>query len=185
MLNFTARTWPWILARGIIAVLIGLVTMVWPGLTLAAVATFIGIWLIVDGVGLLINAFSIPGATGGERALFVIFAIISVVAGGVALANMNATLWALAVVLAVWFVASGIGQIAVGIRIRKQVTGEWLVILAGVIAILAGVFTMFAPGAALATATIIFGAFALVYGIFLIIAAVPLRGLTKTADTTV
>ncbi|QIK72673.1 HdeD family acid-resistance protein [Propioniciclava coleopterorum] len=179
MLHFAARTWPWILARGIVAVLAGLITIVQPGIALATLAILIGIWLIADGVGLLINAFTIPLAGGGTRALLAVFGIVSVVAGGIALANMNAALSAIAVILAVWFFASGIAQIATAIRIRKAVTGEWMLIVVGVLGILCGVLTMFAPGATLATAAIMFGAFALVYGIAAIVAALRIRGLVK------
>ena len=185
MLTFVARTWPWVLARGIIAALAGLTTMVWPGLTLEVVAAFIGFWLIFDGIGLIINAFSVQGATGGERALFGIFGLISLVAGVVALTNIFATLQALAIILAVWFVASGIAQIATALRIRRFVTGEWMLILVGVIGILCGILTLFAPASVLTTAAIMFGALALVYGIAAIIASLRLRSLVKQAGSLV
>ena len=179
MFRLAARTWPWILVRGIAAALIGLITLFQPGIALVTLAILIGIWLIVDGIGMIVNGFAIPMASGGERALFVIFGVISLIAGGFALANLNAALAAIALVLALWFFVSGIAQIATAIKIRKEVTGEWMLIVAGVLAILCGVITMFAPGATLATAAMMFGAVALVYGIVVIVAAFRIRGLVK------
>lgn len=185
MLTFVARTWPWILARGIIAALAGLATIVWPGPTLIVIATFIGFWLIFDGVGLAINAFTVHDVTPGERALFGVFGLISLVVGVIAVTNVFATLQALALLLAIWFFASGIAQIATAVRIRRFVSGEWMLILVGIIGILCGFLTLFAPVAVLAATAILFGVTALVYGVAAIVASLRLRSLVKNATVRV
>lgn len=182
MFYLAARSWPWILARGIFAVIFGVLALVWPDVTLVAIALMIGFWLLLDGVGLIFNAIAASGASGGERLLFALLGVLSVVAGIIAFVNPFTTLGALAILIAVWFIVSGIGQIATAIRIRKAVTGEWLLVISGILAIIAGAITFSVPGVALATGAIIIGVVAVIYGISLVVAAVRLRKLVRDAD---
>lgn len=182
MFNLAERSWPWILLRGIAAVVIGLITLFQPNIALATLAIMLGVWLILDGIGQIINAFTIPLAPGGVRLLFVIFGIISLIAGGIALANMNAALSAVVIIAAVWLFATGIAQIVIAFRIRKVVTGEWTLFVTGVLAIACGVIALVAPATTLAAAAMMFGAFAVVYGISVIGAALRVRSLVKQTE---
>lgn len=182
MLHLASRSWPWILARGILAILFGIFTLIWPGKTLLILAVLIGIWLVMDGVGRLFNAFALRTLPGFDRVLLGIFGVISLAAGVFALANPAATLRALVILLAVWLFISGFGDIAAAISIRKEITGEWLLVVGGVLSILFGVVALLLPGVALATAAIIIGIDALVMGLVLVFSALRLRKLSRDQD---
>jgi uncharacterized membrane protein HdeD (DUF308 family) len=89
------RHWGWVLAFGIITLLIGIVAPVWPRRTLLVVAVLFGIQLIVMG-------------------------IVSVLAGIVVLVYPGISLLVLAVVLGIWLIVFGSMQIMVAFRIRSS-----------------------------------------------------------------
>ena len=84
------------------------------------------------------------------------------------------------VVIAVWAIVNGIGQIGAAIRLRREIRGEWLLAVAGVFSILLGVailaVTATVPGASLLSVGLIIGFYALLAAVALIALAFRLRG---------
>ena len=78
----------------------------------------------------------------------------------------------LLIFLAAWLIVAGVYRIMFAIRVRKEITGEWMIALSGVLAILLGVLLAAYPVAGLLTVTIWIGAAALVYGVLQVIAGV-------------
>jgi uncharacterized membrane protein HdeD (DUF308 family) len=75
------RNWGWVLAFGIITLLIGIVALVWPGRTLVVVAVLFGIQLIVMGIFRFVSAFASDDATGGTRVLLALLGVLSLIIG--------------------------------------------------------------------------------------------------------
>ena len=78
-----------------------------------------------------------------------------------------------------WAIVSGVLQIAAAVQFRKVIRGEWLLGLAGALAILFGVLLIARPAAGLLTLTLLIGWFALFYGVVLIALGFRLRGLAR------
>ena len=179
MFELASRSWPWILARGIMAILLGIIALVWPSMTLVVLAIMIGIWLVMDGVGRLVNAFALRRLAGSDRLLIGLFGLLSLVAGVIALWNPFATLGALAILMAIWLIVAGVGEITTAIAIRKAVKGEWLLVISGILAIILGIVVFAMPGASLVTIALLVGINALILGIFLVVSAFRIRKLVK------
>ncbi len=67
MLRSVGRAWAWILAFGIISILVGLLALFWPGPTLVAIAIVFAVQLIIAGIFRFVAAFAIPGESGWLR----------------------------------------------------------------------------------------------------------------------
>ncbi|SHG14695.1 HdeD family acid-resistance protein [Streptoalloteichus hindustanus] len=178
------RRWWMPAARGVAAILFGLVTLVWPAVTLLALVLLWGVFALVDGVMALSVAFS--GATArtaptGDRWTWGLLGLLGVLAGVVALLWPGITAIALALVIAVWAVVVGVLQIVAAVRLRRVIRNEWLLGIAGALTALLGVLLFVRPGTgALALVTVI-AVFAILWGVVLVLLGLRLRRLTTGA----
>src|SRR5262245_29344153 len=168
------RNW-WALAlRGVAAVLFGLIAFLMPGVTLAALVLMFGAYSLVDGVFSIIAG--IRAAERHERWWpFVLEGLLSIVVGVIAFLMPAAAAFALLFVVAAWAILTGVIRIGAAIRLRKQIRGEWFLILNGALSVLLGILIMVIPGAGLVTLMWWLGAYATIYGITLLTLAFKLR----------
>jgi len=75
----------------------------------------------------------------------------------------------------VWAFLLGIGELVAAVRLRKVVTGEWMLALAGVLAIALGVLLLVRPAAGLLTMIWFIGAYAILFGVLFIALGLKLR----------
>ena len=72
-------------------------------------------------------------------------------------------------------IVTGIFEIIGAIRLRKEIEGEWLLGLSGVLAILFGIALIAVPGAGLLSLVWMIGVFAVVIGVSQIALGIKLR----------
>jgi len=174
MISILARNW-WALAlRGVFAVLFGLVALIFPPIALMTLVLMFGAYALVDGV------FAIVAAVRAARQRtrwwpFLVEGIIGIAVGVLTFLWPGITALALLFFVAAWAILTGIFRIIAAIRLRKEMTGEWLLILSGILSVIVGALFAIFPGAgALAMARLI-GAFVLVLGILVLVLAFRLR----------
>ena len=167
------RTW-WSLAlRGVAALIFGIAAWLWPGLTLYTLILLFGLFAIADG--LFSIAVAALGLADEDRRLPLVTGIAGIVVGVVAIAWPDITAMALLYLIAVWAVITGSVTILAAIALRRELEGEWIYALIGLICVLFGVAMGSIPAAgALALAWLI-GAFAVFYGVLSLILALRLR----------
>jgi uncharacterized membrane protein HdeD (DUF308 family) len=155
----------WALAlRGLVAILFGVVAIMMPGPTLAAIIILFGIYAIADGVFAVVAA--VKGVRRGERWGAMLFqGIIGILAGAIAVFWPGIGALALTYLIAAWALVTGAFEIAAAIRLRKIIEGEWLLILAGVLSILLGVLIAIYPGTGALVLVWWLAAYALAYGV--------------------
>jgi uncharacterized membrane protein HdeD (DUF308 family) len=180
MASGLSHAWWVILVRGVVAVLFGLLALVWPGLTLLALILLFGIYAIIDGVVSFAHAFD-AGRRGQNWVWPVIVGIISIAAGIIALVWPGETALVLVFIIAAWALITGIAEIISGIALRREITDEWLLILGGVISVVFGVLVFLRPGAGALALVWLIGFYAIVLGAERIALAFRVRGLTGTA----
>jgi len=78
-------------------------------------------------------------------------------------------------VIAAWALITGAFEIVAAIRLRKQMTGEWWLVLSGVLSLVFGALLMLAPGAGALALVLWIGAYAIVLGALLVALAFRLR----------
>ena len=168
------RNW-WALAlRGVFAVLFGLIAFLMPGVTLAALVLMFGAYSLVDGVFSIIAG--IRAAERRERWWpFALEGLLDILVGLIAFFMPAAAAFALLFVVAAWAIITGVLRISAAIRLRKEIRGEWMLILSGALSVLLGIFLIFLPGAGFVTLVWWLGAYATIYGITLLTLAFRLR----------
>src|SRR6516225_1996240 len=124
MLHSLARNW-WALAlRGLVAVLFGLLTFLLPGITLVTLVLLFGAYALVDGVLNLAAFFRVAS----HHWALLIEGVIGIIAGVLTFAWPAITALVLLYVIAFWAIFTGIFEIIAGIRLRKVITNEWLLL---------------------------------------------------------
>jgi uncharacterized membrane protein HdeD (DUF308 family) len=176
-----ARNWWLFLLRGIAAVVFGLLAIVWPGITLTALAILFGIYALVDSAGSFMSAFQ-HREDAGHRALHVLEGLVALVVGAIAIVWPGITALALVVLIGIWAIATGIAEIAAAIRLRRVITNEWLLGLSGVLSVAAGVVIFVWPNAGAVAISWVIGVYAIVFGAVLIWFGTRLRGMRSTAQ---
>ena len=79
--------------------------------------------------------------------------------------------------IAAWAIVTGILAVYIAIHLRKELTGEWALVLAGVLSVLFGVLLIGRPGAGALAVVLLIACYAIVFGILLLMLAFRLRSL--------
>lgn len=180
------RLWGWILARGILALILGVLALKWPLGTLFAFTMLFAAYAFVDGLASLIGG--LQGGSAGERRTGLIFQGILGIAVGVIFVAMPLVstftyAWVTILLLAFWSVVSGIFEISAAIRLRKEIEGEFLMFLSGLFSLLLGCaivyFVLRNPAVTILSAAWLIAIYALASGIVLVVLAFRLRRLAR------
>ena len=161
-----ARNWWLVLLRGVCAIIFGILTIMWPGLSLLTLVLFYGIFALLDG-GLAIGA-AIMGGTPTPRWWLALVGVLGIAAGALTLMWPGITGLFLLFLIAGWAIVSGIFEIVGAIKLRKEIEGEWWLIATGLLSVLFGVLILMFPGAGALGIAFGIGWFAIVYGVLLV-----------------
>lgn len=167
------RSWWVSVVFGLIGIAFGLITLAKPFQALVAMAWAFGILALADGIASLLALFDKRVAIPKVWLLF--YAIASIAFGVIAISNPKATAGILFLMLSFWLIIAGIFRIIFAIRVRKEIVGEWLIALSGVLAIVLGIVFLRNPAIGLFTTAIWIGAGALAYGVLQIFAGFRFR----------
>ena len=167
----------WALAlRGVIAILFGLAALLRPGIALETLILLFGAYALVDGVFAIVGVFG--GTRGGTpRWLLFIEGVAGILAGLIAFALPQLTAFVLLYLIAAWAIITGISEIAMAIRLRQEISGEWALIVGGALSVLFGVIlAVVGPVAGLLSLVWLIGVYALAFGVMILITAFIVRG---------
>ncbi|KLL95149.1 MULTISPECIES: HdeD family acid-resistance protein [Rhodococcus] len=173
------QIWWVVLLRGILAVLFGVVALVWPGITVWALVVVFAAYAIIDGIVLVVQSIrDKPEGWGWWLAM----GVVSVLAGLVALFWPGITALALLYVIAFYAILFGITGIVGGVRFRKVPESGWVwSVLAGVVAVLFGIVLLIFPGEGILSLIVLLGIYAILFGVLLVILAFQARSAAKKA----
>ncbi len=171
------RNWGWIVVRGIAALIFGVLALVLPGVTLAALVLLWGAYALADGIIALIAAFRIRDRGKPFWALLVV-GILGIAAGILTFIWPGMTAIVLLAFIAAWSLVMGIFQIIAAVRLRKSIENEWLLGLSGLLSVIFGVLMLINPGAGALAVIWVIGAYAIVFGVLLIALGLKLRSRT-------
>jgi uncharacterized membrane protein HdeD (DUF308 family) len=164
----------WALAlRGVVAILFALVAFFLPGVTVTALILLFGAYAFVDGVFALIAGLRLA-RQHGRSAPLLLEGALNILIGLIIFIWPQEALVALVYLIAIWAVITGVALIAAGIALIRH-SGEWLLVLCGIISILLGIILFVLPTAGVIALSWWLGFYALLFGIILVAAAFRIR----------
>jgi uncharacterized membrane protein HdeD (DUF308 family) len=163
--------WWDVLLRGIIAIGFWLALLFWPGLSLAVFLLLFAAFAFFDGILMLFQAVTIKDGRWLGR---VVHGVLAIIAAAAAVMLPGWTLLAIAMLIGVYWMLTGILQIAVAIDFRKALKGELLLIAAGILSVIVGVLLFFYPITGLAALAQVIGIFSIASGIILLVLSAKL-----------
>lgn len=173
METLTKRVSTWVGLRGALALIFGIVLLVYPEISLAALVLTFGAVAFVDGIAMIVSAVADRHVSGRGWTIFQ--GILSIVTGVVVWVWPDLSALALLYVIGTWAIVIGLLQIGSAFELLLDGGDRALLVLAGLVSIAFGVIMWVHPGAgALALITLI-SAFAIVTGTTLLVTSFRIR----------
>ena len=174
-----ARNWWSLVIRGLVAIVLGIVTFAWPGITVGALVLLFGVYALLDGVVSIVGAWK--AARVHERwGALILEGIIGIAAAAVTAILPGITALALVYLIAAWALVTGALEIVAAIRLRQYISHEWLLALSGAASLLFGILALLLPLAGAVAIALGIGIYALVFGALLVGLGFRLRSWTRT-----
>ena len=176
MLETLARNWWALVLRGVCATLFGLAAFAWPGITLAVLILIYGAYALADGVFAVI--WAVFARRAGRFPWGVLVAgLAAIVAGILTFLWPGITALALLYLIAAWAIVRGIFEVIAAVHLRRELEKEWLLGLSGLLSIALGVLLLARPGVGVLVVLWWIAAFAIVFGVLMIVLGLRLRRL--------
>jgi uncharacterized membrane protein HdeD (DUF308 family) len=176
MIEKLQKSWWLVMLRGTLAILFGLAALFSPLTVIYSLLTIFSFFLIISGFAIVTLAFL--GET--ESKWFrVVEGMLFILTGALVILNPAFAVGGIMLFIAAWAIMSGAINIVNAIKLRKVIANEWLMILNGAISVLFGILiSTNLLGGAMAV-TNIFGIFALLSGLFIVMLSFRIRGLKE------
>lgn len=172
------KNWRMMAGRGVLAMLLGICMMLWRVPTFEAVILPFAVYALADGILAIASAFRAAGARMAGWPI-VIEGVVSVALGTLALVWPFLTHRAITVI-ATWGVLTGIFEIVAAIRLPRELAAHWLVGTGGVSSVFLAFLVLGLPHAGSDRVALILAAYAMVFGLVILLAALRFRPSSRT-----
>ncbi len=166
---------------GILAVIVGIFAIAWPGVTILALVILFAVYAFMDAGLQSVRAFSSRAA--GPVVGHLLLALIDLAAGVFALAWPAPTAFVLVIVVAAWALVGGVAEFFAGFQAGEGAGTRALFIMSGLVSVAFGVLLFARPGVGAVTLALLFGLYTLIYGFSQITAGIQLRHLGGDAKS--
>jgi uncharacterized membrane protein HdeD (DUF308 family) len=174
MLAASTRQWWAFVLQGILGIVFGILVIAFPG---AAVVTFVALfaaWAIISGIGAVAQGVREVKHRGNSWP-YLLTGVVAIAAGILAVFVPASTLLALVVFVGAWQLVTGLTEIYVAYRIRREIENEWLIAATGLLRAILGLVFLFMPGLGLVVSLIVIAANAIAFGFLAIVLGLRLR----------
>jgi len=168
------RSWWLLLLRGLAAIVFGVLTWLQPGISLASLVLLFGAYSMADGI---LGCWTAIVGRNDHKHWWVLLlgGLLGIGIGILTFLAPGLTALALLFYIAIWAVATGVLEIVAAIRLRKEIQGEFWLVLAGLASVVFGVLLMARPGAGALTVLWLIASYAILFGVLLVILAFKVR----------
>jgi len=173
MSEVLAQRWWAVGLRGILAIIFGLLCLLTPGIAVGALVLLFAAYMLIDGVFAILSG--IRAARSGESwGLLILEGVVDLAAGAIAIIWPAITLVALVWIVAIWAIVSGALMLAAAVSLNLDY-GRWWLALGGIASLVLGILLIIEPLIGAVVLTLWIGAYALVFGAFLLVLAFQLN----------
>jgi uncharacterized membrane protein HdeD (DUF308 family) len=182
LIQVAARNW-WVwLIRGIVAIVFGVMAVLWPLGAILAFGILFGAYALVDGVMAIIA--TIRAIETHQRWWPLLFeGLAGMAIAAITFWDVGATLFAVYLVIAAWALVTGVLEIIAAIQLRKRIANEIWLIAGGIASIIFGALLLWRPLAGALALTWIVGIYAVFFGCVMIGFSFRLRGHAAASAT--
>ena len=189
MIRVISKYWWVFTLRGLIAIAFGLAALLWPALTLGVMVLLFGLFALFEGGLTIVTSFGKGDEKGGWTLLSE--GVAGLLVGVIVLlgSSLGSILWprvaAVMVVfyIAGWAILAGLFKIITAIRIRREMKGEWMLGLNGLISILVGLILILRPGAGVLAVAWLIGIYAIFVGILLFLLGLEIQKIARVSKS--
>lgn len=168
-----AENWWAIALRGVLAMIFGVIAFAIPAATMLSLVLVFSAYMLVDGIFAIISA--VRAARAHERwGLLLLEGAVNIIVGVLAFVWPGLTVLAFVLLVAAWALVSGALMFSAAFRLHID-HGRWWLALGGIVSIAYGVLLVIAPLIGALVLTWWIGAYALVFGVALLMLAFRLR----------
>ena len=176
LIQTVKRHW-WVpVLRGIAAIIFGVIAFTHPVMAAATLVLFFGAWVLIDGLFRVIGSFG-HRPSDPDWGWQLVIGILGIIIGLLTFHAPGVTALALVIYIAAWALMIGVTEIALAIKMRREIKGEWLLILMGLASIVFAALLLWNPVAGAAALIWIIAWYAVIIGVLAIIFGFRLRSL--------
>jgi uncharacterized membrane protein HdeD (DUF308 family) len=161
------------IVTGVLAIIAGIIALAWPSVTVVALVILFAVYAFSDSAVQGMRAVS--SGSAGPVTGHLLLGLIDIAAGLVAIIWPGPTALVLVLVLAIWAVVGGIIEFAAGFSAGETAGTRALFLIGGLVSVAFGVVLFARPGVGALTLALLFGLFALIYGISQVSTGIQLR----------
>jgi uncharacterized membrane protein HdeD (DUF308 family) len=174
-MNALGKTGTMWIVRGIASVLFGVLTVMRPGPSIAAMVLLYGTYALCDGALLLGFAARLPEG----KTPYIFRGVLSIAAGVVTFLHPGLTATALYILIGVWAATSGATELGIAIALRKEGMSVGGLVLAGVLSLVCGLALLAFPLAGVIALISLVAAYAVTNGIALLAAGIRIHQIVR------
>jgi len=180
--NPLCELWAPQLLMGLVAVAVGVLVLMWPGVSILAASVLLGIYLVASGIAQVILAFGLE-LSGGYRVLWFITGALSLILGVLAFRHFGQgyAVLLLAIWIGVGFIFQGVAATTIAIS-NKELPGRGWSIFFGVTSVIAGLVVLAWPFDSIVMLALVTGIMLVVIGITQVISSFGTRKDLRTAE---
>ena len=168
--------------RGIVAIVFGIIAFTHPGLAATTLVLFFGAWVLIDGIFRVVGAIG-HRASDPDWGWHLVIGLLGIIVGLLTFHAPGITALALVIYIAAWALMIGASEIAIAIKMRREIKGEWFLILMGLASIVFAVLLLWNPIAGAAAVIWLIAWYAVVMGVLAIFFGCRLRSLRTLAPS--
>ncbi len=166
------------LFRGLAAIVFGILTLVWPKLSLSVLVLLFGVFAVISGITAVAAALRNTREQGWGFLLTQ--GILGILAGAIALIWPGITALAFLYLLAAWAILTGVVEIVAPLSFPMSGGRAVLSVLTGLVSIVFGILIAAQPSSGLLAVVWLIGVYAIVFGIMYVAVYFQSRSLSAS-----
>ena len=168
------RNWWLFTLRGVLGIIFGCLALIFPGPTMLSLVILFSAYMLVDGVAGIISAVRAIRRKEDRWGLLIFEGLLNIAVGIAAFLWPGLTVVAFVWLVAAWAIVTGGLMTAAGFRLNID-HGRWWMVLGGLLSLAYGTLLIITPLIGAIVLTWWLGAYALVFGVALVILSFKLR----------